>query len=193
MDKICAVVDAQGFYIRNQFLAREVAFVSDTLSHCQEFNPNIKWGELNLKESKTVRVTRARVHGFSLNAYRNKLNIVPESSLMIHYIQQFHKLLASEEKPYFGVKNIKLKEVLENAGIPVCDLGLPEFGMPSVTKIEKMYNSDWICAYHTEADAQRCALRKCYNLWRYIKTRLYEETNDNPVAIETLNDAHQSN
>jgi hypothetical protein len=176
MDKICAVVDAQGFYIKNQFFPREVAFTSESLSHCQEFNPNINWFSITQNEKHLIKHLRDKIHGFTLNTFKSKEPIIPLSESYIEYLKSFYNIFATEEKPYFGVKNLHVKDDLIKAGIPVIDLSNPELEFPNITSIERYYNNNtWICAYHTE-DTQgykkfRCALRKCHNLWMYLNDK----------------------
>jgi len=68
MENICAIIDVQGFYVNSEFLVRELAIVSPNLCLCQEFNPNIKWNDLNLNDYNTVKHCYNRVHGLSLNS-----------------------------------------------------------------------------------------------------------------------------
>ena len=176
MDKVCAVVDAQGYYIRGRFYAREAAFVSDTIGHCQEFNPNIRWSSLTKKEEGSIYKVRSKIHALSLNVFKNKQSIIPPAEHMINYLKTFHKMLATEEKPYVAVKNKWLKDELEKAEIPYIDLDDSKYGFPSINEIEKLYNNTWLCSYHCKVKPRRqdestfkCASRKCYNLWHYIK------------------------
>jgi hypothetical protein len=172
MEKICAFVDAQGYFLRNKFFPREVAFINESISHCQEFNPDIQWFTLTEKEAKTIRHMRTNIHGLSLNAFKNKRDIIPISDDYIPFLKKWYSILATNERSYFAVKNKVLFAELKNAQIPVIDLDDPEINMPSVNHIEKLYDSNWLCAYHCRfldnKSKYRCALRKCYNVWKFL-------------------------
>ena len=63
MDKICAIVDTQGFQLKDRFIPREVAVVSDYISQCQELDPCIEWNTLTKDEQETIIYSTQFKHG----------------------------------------------------------------------------------------------------------------------------------
>jgi len=172
MDQICAVVDIQGFYVKGTFYARECAVVNDNVTTCQEFDPGIEWSDLSRKEISHVNYCKRFIHGLSFQPFVNLQNSpIPKSGELVKYLLAQYKLLATNEKPLFGVKNDSLKNILLDAGILVCDLNDIKYRFPSIQQLNKMHGRRWTCAFHLKQNFEnyRCAYRKCIQMWQYIK------------------------
>jgi hypothetical protein len=181
MDQICAIIDAQGFYLNNKFYIRECAIVSDKLSHCQEFYTNINFDELTSIDKNNVIHCKRNIHGLLLNPYMDNLPL-PSSDGFIHYIKYFYDVLSSKEKPLFAVKHEPLKRLLESSGIPVCDLNDKKYKIPKIADLEEWYGNRWTCAYHIKSNyVLRCAYRKCIHLYNYIRENFIT---DEPMNME---------
>jgi hypothetical protein len=170
MDKICAVVDAQGFYVKGQFYVRECAIVCDIIEICDEFDPEIVLSDLNDDEIKNVEYCTRYLHGLPLIP---TILSIPKSSTIDEYLKSLHKLLAKEDKFYFGVKNNQFKEILAKSGIPYLDLNTLE--IPSIEELEKLNSlrKSWVCKKHFIRNNRqyRCAYLKCLLLWKYINQK----------------------
>jgi hypothetical protein len=173
MENICAVVDAQGFFISNKFYPREVAIVSDSISFCQEFNPKLKWDLLDNDQHILAKYCYDHIHGFKLNVKESKKSIIQDSENYIKHLSKFYKIIATESKQFYGIKN-DLYDDLIIAGIPVINLSDKQYDFPSIYTLEGKYNNSyWMCAYHDNVhDGLRCSLRKCYNIWKHLKETL---------------------
>ena len=174
MDKVCAVVDAQGFILRGEFYAREAAVASEGWTNCQEFNPGFKWTDLNRKEIGTVKFCMRKIHGLYLHPYpNNKYSPVPNSNQVGNYFKSYYNLIATKEKPLFAVKNERVKNILAHNEIPFLDLNEVQYQFPSINTLERMYSNLKTCAYHLKPRFKnhvfRCAYRKCIHMWSYIK------------------------
>ena len=171
MEQICAVVDIQGFYIKGVFYARECAIVNDKVTTCQEFNPGLNWYDLTKREKSHVNYCKRYIHGLNLQPF-TKNSPIPKSDELVNYLLSQYKLLATNEKPLFAVKNDRLKNILLDAGILVCDLNETKYQFPPLATLDKMYGGKWTCAFHIKQknfENHRCAYRKCIQMWQHVK------------------------
>jgi len=162
---ICAFVDAQGFYINGKFVVRECAIVSEKLQLCQEFNPNFKWNDLSDADKSNVKYC-TKYHGLTLNP--KDLYLIPNSNKIEDYLKSFYTLLATDEKPYFAVKNDQFKQLLIDFNIPHCDLN--KRNIPAIKQLERDFRTTWICSHHMLSRNRyfKCAYRKCLIIWKYF-------------------------
>ncbi len=184
MDKIFAIVDAQGFIVKKKFYAREVAIINDNFSYCQEYDPNLHLDYISKDDVRRIKFCTYKLHGLTLRPMeKSSLTFMPKSDDIIGILRHYHKLLSHPNRPYFGVKNELLRRILEDGDIPYLDLNREEFNFPSINYLEKFYNNYWTCGYHRKFPVNinpnkkepiisyRCAFRKCANIWRHIKAR----------------------
>jgi hypothetical protein len=167
LKKICAIIDAQGFW-EKRFVPREIAVVADYFKTCFEVDTKLN------KNSKTNLFTTKNVHGLTLRPPISRL-CIPITDVKF-FLWKLHDKLASTEKPFFGCKNNQFLNLLIEFEIPVIDLNEPDFECPSIRDLDFQQRKIWFCSHHTELPTERknfiCALRKANNLKNWLNGRL---------------------
>ena len=175
MDKICAIVDCQGFQFKDRFVAREVAIVSDKLSQCQELNPMMNWRELSEEEQQVVLHSTKFKHGLYYCPFNPQdYCFLYHSDKIATVLSQWYNFVASEEKPLFAYKNHQIGKILIDNQILCIDLE-KDLNFPAYEKIQAKYGCNYLCAYHKRPPRgmlYTCALRKCGQLYRELKERI---------------------
>ena len=161
LKNIIACLDMQGFYVNDKFVPREIALVNDEI--CAR--DCIKTG-LSLETLSEIDIGRClylshHFHGLGLDPSNDDAVTLEE---VLEHIKSY---VTPTETNYFGVKNHMLEKLLTDNGIPYLDLN--EIGCPSVRFLDSMYNQDCNCKHHEKSPVYRCALRKCKNLWKWVK------------------------
>lgn len=174
-ERICAVVDAQGFTLDNRFHFRELAIRNQDFRCCVEFNPEIFLHRLSRDKRRHLIYQINNIHGLPINPHDTGCF---RSSQALTVLQSWHAISASPEKPYFGVKNPQLAGVLEQGNIPYICLNKPELNVPSLKVLDGVVKgAKFFCALHTRIHYNndlRCALRKVNLIWEW-KHKLPQE------------------
>jgi hypothetical protein len=182
MEKVCAIVDAQGFNFEDRFVARELAICSDGgLTLCQELNPHMDFKSLSPSEKDTVIHSTKFIHGLFYCPFNHVEHaFLPHSNDIGPLLKLYYNMIATTDKPLFAFKNKSLKAILNEQEIPSLDLDDPNCKFPSLQDIENAFGDRYACGYHKKPPrdgrniAYRCAYRKCANIWRYIKQQLQD-------------------
>ena len=178
MEKICAILDCQGFNLSSGFIPREIAIVSDYISQCMELNTEINWKNLNIEDKKTVLFSTQEIHGLHFNPFNPSDNCFLYTSDQIgNIITTWYSMVASESKNLFAFKNVQLGEILKKLNIPSLNLDDPQFGFPSYDKIKEAFGDNYLCAYHKKPPkhkrlALNCAYRKANHLYRILTNEM---------------------
>ena len=178
MDKICAVVDIQGFQLMEKFIPREIALVSENFSQCFEINPELNFRDLNEKDRQTVIHTTKFLNGLHILPFNDKnFCYLPKESDIGDILKFLYNVVASDDKPLFGVKSEQTLQYLKNFNIPYLDLNDTNLNFPKYNTIREKYGSNYICAYHKRPPPNTniiltCAYRKCAQIFREINEKL---------------------
>jgi hypothetical protein len=173
MVKLCAVIDAQGFQIGDQFYIRELCLIpcySRNKYYCEVDIP-ISYENLNEKDKTTVNFCRQFVHGLPLETRVN--NAIPHSDLpeKLRLLYELHRI-GSDDK--IGVKNTQLQKLLTRWGIPCIDLEI-YLDCPPIKWLRHSYKMKDVCEIHTDfirnkrIHIARCAEDKAKNLWQWLR------------------------
>jgi len=177
MDKICAIIDCQGFQFKDKFIAREVAVVSDYISQCQELDPCIEWEKLSKVDQQIIIYSTQFKHGLFYRPFNpNDYCFLYKSSDIGSVLQIWYDMIATDEKPLFGYKGYQIGKILSDNNIPCIDLE-KDLNFPSYANIQEKYGDNYLCAYHKRprnwrANKLICALRKSGHLYREIKSKM---------------------
>ena len=132
MESICAVIDAQGFYINNEFMPRELAVAAMDGTEIQTWESCIPFRFEDLSESDQ------KLNDFVMKytGLRWECRGFPIDKIKLLIAMTYHKL-SSEEKPNFGVKNHQFAAYLASIGIPYI-----EIKCPSTYTLTKLYGGE---------------------------------------------------
>jgi hypothetical protein len=161
LKNIIACLDMQGFYVNGKFVPREIALVDDEICARDDIKTGLSLETLAETDiSKCLYLTN-HFHGLSLDCSTENAVTLSEA------LEKIKSYIILGETNYFGVKNHMLEKLLTDNGIPYLDLN--QIGCPSVRYLDSMYNEDCNCTHHEKSPVFRCALRKCRNLWKWVK------------------------
>lgn len=186
MDKICAVIDTQGFAFKDRFIAREIAIVSEYLTLCQELNPQIYWKNLIEEDQAIVLYSTQRIHGLHFCPFNPREHaFLPNSNKINELIEIWYNLVKSPEKPVVAFKNTHLRNIFIELEIPFIDLDDKCNNFPSIKQLQDKYGDNYLCAYHKKPNPNsnlrlNCAYRKANQIFRELN-----EIN-NPNSMEEL-------
>ena len=178
MDKICAVIDIQGFQLSEKFVPREVAMVSENFSQCFEINPELNFRDLNEKDRQTVIHTTKFLNGLHILPFNDRnFCYLPKESDVGEILKFLYNVVASDDKPFVAVKNKPTLQYLIDLDIPFLDLNDPIYSFPNFNDIRNKYGNNYICAYHKRPPPNSniiltCAYRKCAQIYREINEKL---------------------
>lgn len=183
MERVCAVIDIQGFELESGFVPREVAICSDSLfTLCQELNPKIYFRNLSDKDQKTVIYCSKFIHGLKILPFHPVEHAyLPLSSDIGPLLKLYYDIVKTPERTLFAFKNRRVGEILKDMEIPGLDLDDLSLNFPSIERLEEVYKSSFTCGYHRRRIPDikyRCAYRKCQHLWTFMKSRLQEKMNE---------------
>lgn len=154
MDKVCFVVDAQGFFVENKFFPRELGVAGDDLPIYFTFDLPLK--KLNDIDQKTVYFCEKMVHGipwFSKPKKPDSLPVDVFDKILIHLYRKYRK----NKTDMVGVRNGHLKEILEKLKIPIYDME------------QETVTFDHITSCDLHQFEKRCCINKVLNLYKVIK------------------------
>ena len=181
MDKICAVIDIQGFQLSDKFVPREVAMVSENFSQCFEINPELNFKDLNEKDRQTVIHTTKFLNGLHILPFNDRnFCYLPKESDIGDILKFLYNVVATDEKPFIAVKNQQTLQYLINFNIPHIDLNDSTLNFPNYNAIREKYGNNYICAYHKRPPVNSniiltCAYRKCAQIFREINEKIMFE------------------
>lgn len=172
-ENLACVADAQGYEIDGEFYICELVFYNDENDLYKLFDPDLPWTKITEKQFKTIKFTKDYVHGLDYLSVEHN----PSSKTARKCIQEFYQKCATGEKKIVGVKNHHLERELKMMKIPCMSLET----VPKLSILDKFYCSceTWICNNHDKKKVfgLRCSVRKCYHIWKWIKSN----SNTKPV------------
>jgi hypothetical protein len=157
MNKVFAILDAQGFIKDGEFRPREFSIRNDWLNIHSEVDSNL--GRQTAGDMKTNIWTSMNKTGLPMYIDGEKRISIDQMKNLIYSIGG---MLATHEKPYFGIKNDHLARLLDEMGLLYQKLELPPLSM-----MDKMYNNKTCCNLHLVNGT--CASRKTKHILKYLK------------------------
>ena len=157
MDKVCAIIDAQGFHANGRFFPREIAIITKNFKMCVEMDTKLDYINLSSSDCRTNMFIEKHLLGMTLRS---------DSTLNCdNIITKIYQLIADNDKYLFGVKNYQLERILKRLEIPYINLQCP-----TVVSLDAQYGY-WQCDNHTAIPRGRCALRKCMHILEWMTSQ----------------------
>ncbi|XP_015926888.2 uncharacterized protein [Parasteatoda tepidariorum] len=147
MDKICCIVNFEGFNFDNKFLVREFGWINIDTGKIgvNRFNLRPFSTGLTPKESSTIRFTENKLHGLSFCPARGENTI--SLDLLDAKVTEVYEKCKSQDKcvvAYKGGGKTK-RDILERLKIPFKNI--EDFGCPKYTELVKYHVRD-SCGFH---------------------------------------------
>ena len=169
MDKICAIIDAQGFIINGKFHIRELAFNEFDSPNVLnwEFDIPYNFEELNTKDKITNDYIMRNITGLPFQPQRDSKYMTFDK--LRPFIGYLYQKTQTTQRKFFGIKSQQIAEVLFDLDIPFILLG----DIPSVKRLQKYYKTTAFCTNHTENYEGKCAEQKVEHIRRWISDTQY--------------------
>ena len=170
MDKLCAIIDAQGFIVNGKFYIRELAFtkMNSSTVHCWNVEIPINFEKLINKDKITNDYIRRNISGLPFNISSDVSNYIKYEKLNA-FIGYLYNKSCSLDCKYFGIKNPQLAEMFIGLDIPFISL---DDDIPTVRKLHKFYRMTVFCPKHTENIRGTCSAQKVDHIKKWITDTL---------------------
>lgn len=161
--QICAIIDAKGYVVDDEFHPREVALVSNKAQLnwlCEVDEPHLKD-----YDGSEFAVAQYRKTGLPLDSAKDVHTVLDTKDTKVFYgravILAMYEWMKTDERPYLGVKSKKLLPILDMWGIPY----VPLFTQTN-DRIDRLLLSyaTTRCKFH-KREGSTCALSKASALW----------------------------
>ena len=199
-NNICAVIDAQGYTYGGIFYPREFAFVCKDFYVC--FEVVLRDG---LPEEPEVRshfdFQKRVLHGLPKNQVLKDVSKTITDDQLKTLLLNLYMDARSYENNLVAIKNHQFRQYLGDINIEFYDLEEICIGgqkCPSMQQFDRFGNNRY-CALHSELERRlhyRCALRKSFNIWRWINDKTisdkYFESMAEPIISAESQDSEDS-
>jgi len=182
-NKICAIIDAQGYFIDKKFYPREIAVFNDDIQLCVEIPQNMPI-LTRIKNYKTILFQEYHIHGIPMERVTTKGNTSSECEnfSVKNILYHLYNKVKREGKIYLASKNQQLAVLLKECEILFIDLeqsAIENEPCPSLCAFDKLCGRPKsYCSIHASVykkhQRTRCALRKSENIWRWVQSKLQE-------------------
>ena len=172
MDKLCAIIDAQGFIIDGKFYVRELSFNEYNSPNVLtwEFELPYCFDELSPKDKITNHYIESNITGLPYQLpIGSKHMSYDKLKPFIGYLYEKSK---SPSRKFFGIKNQQITDLLVELNISFISLE----NIPSVKQLQKFYKTTVFCPNHTENHFGTCSAQKVDHIRRWIDdTQTFEQ------------------
>jgi hypothetical protein len=166
LQRVNAVLDAQGFYIDGKFCPVELTVVGRYFFRHYPLRTNIT--SLSSEDRKSAEYATTHIHGLELDTF-NDAEWNPEAPSLISCLQNF----IGDQSLVFGVKNTHLAKILASHDLEFVDLeDKDEIRVPTLKELDMATQGlQWSCGGHAQPGL-RCSVRKASLLWKWIQDRV---------------------
>ena len=167
-DKICCVMDAQGFVKGKKFYPRELSILSDTHKQTILCDTHLDRVDLTEKDRKTNNFLSNNILGMAMSPQDLDIKEATEDNAELMIVMLYDKV-KTRRREVVAIKNYQLAEILDDWGIPYVDLS--RYHCPNFYRLKRLYGGN-TCHFHERAvpdrSKLRCAEQKCENMWKWI-------------------------
>jgi hypothetical protein len=199
LQRVNAVLDAQGFYIDGKFCPVELTVVGDHFHYHYPLSTNTAMESLSPEEQKNAWYVTTFIHGLEMETFNVIYDCKYSSAELGTLITRLQEVIEYDKKTpaVFGVKHTLLAKVLTSLGIPFVDMeDLDEIRVPTLKELDMAAREiPWVCQYHTSRPLDRnrtgtrcefrCSSRKASRLWKWLQDRSSGHTAPPPTVSES--------
>jgi hypothetical protein len=155
MESICALIDAQGYFIDGKFHISELAISPTGHSCVQTWSVCLPkdFEEMSKKDKITNEYIRRNITGLPYKPDNEEH--ISHTKIKAFIYMLWSKYRSGSERNKFGIKNPNLAKLLTELEIPYI-----EIEMPSIKDLQKYYTFHYECDRHTDCSQPRCAVQK---------------------------------
>ena len=178
--EICAIIDAQGFFIRKTFYPREISIVNNEYQICFEILPEINV-DTKVDNFKQFSIQQHQLHGIPVQQLlEEKTKRVFCCSQLRQIVEEIYFRVRTENKKLLGVKNQQVATLLKEYQIPFFNFETEEVGgevCPTLSTFDK-FSTSIFCPLHAvlkrklNEQYHRCALRKASMIWDWLDRKI---------------------
>lgn len=167
INKICGVMDAQGFVKNDEFFPREICVLSNSVKQSQLCDTQLRFVDMNIKDRITNMYLANNLFGLSMRTSNGISHNSSHDATQVVYLM--YNKIKTPTKPYLGVKNPQLIKILDFWGIPYVEL--EDYNCPNMSSLKRYFGGQ-ACHFHERAVPDRCKLHcaqhKCELLWKWL-------------------------
>ena len=165
LDKVCLVIDLEGFCLGDQFLPRELGWCDWTGQHrgSIHYKPSVPWHDLSPKDQRTAYDCTTHIHGLAYYP-QNLYHLAHELKTDAQHLYQQHKTSERSLVAYKG--SLIQRRWLTSWGMPHVDLeplGCPKFkDLPRLSSVGS-------CGQHEHPLQLHCPQVECYHFVQWMR------------------------
>ena len=166
MSGICAIIDAQGFMWKGEFVIRELAMahIGDNYVRSWDVETPVIEEKMVFRDKITNEYIRSHHSGLDFNPPVTEIPIAYKK--IKAFLAFLHKFSKTEENHFFGLKNEQLSSILSELRIPFIQLQVPTYPM-----LMRFYNTSVFCTRHTFKTDGVCAVQNVDHINNYLKDK----------------------
>ena len=170
-DKLCIILDLEGFFLNKTFHVRELSYYSWNEQHGRHaFFIPVPHETLNNKDKRTVDFVKTKIHGLT---YRPTPEEHFQNPLILGIlVQTLYDNYKTDKRNVVGYKGGHIeKDLLQKLNIPSLNLetlGCPKYNV-SRTRYEHLTDS---CGFHADPTLHHCPVVECHAFWKWYKDEL---------------------
>ena len=141
---ICAVIDAQGFYLDNRFYPREFSFLCDDVLVNYEVISNMDI-DTKINNFGVLANQKRRLHGLSIEPkLADKTHRVILEADIRKLLCELYREVMKDDKSSIAIKNKQLLSYLSDVSIPFYDLEQLEVGNEKCPTLAAFDRFPWV-------------------------------------------------
>ena len=169
MEKVCAVIDLEGFHLNSMggFHVRELGFC-DWECHRKASATYQTYGrfiDLPKEDRKTAAFVMTRIHGLSYTPSSQE-NAYPPWRIHDH-VRAIYQQAKTRQRGHIGYKGGHVeKDLLERLNIP--SHNLEDDGCPPFRKMKRL-SGVWGCGHHQDPRIHHCPMVECEHFVHWMR------------------------
>ena len=168
-DRLCLVIDLEGFFVQKKFRVREIGYYSwnEHFGRHAFFQP-ATLRDLSHEDKKTVNFAKHKIHGLTYQPrYQERAYEHDQADIVLLRLNNQYK---TEERTVVAYKGGHVeKDLLNKLNIPCLDLetwGCPKYEQLKQTIVEPLPS----CGFHLNDIIHHCPMTECHAFWLWFQT-----------------------
>lgn len=160
MDKICCIVDFQGFKVNRKFLVREFGWINMETGETGIYKFSLPLRDISSKDRSTISYNENNFHGLSYGPASGDGAI--DIKHLDSKVMEVHNKCKRGDVDIVAFKGLEKKDILTRLKIPFRNL--EEFGCPKYDNLKK-YHKPNSCGFHKNNLPCSVSVVDAYRSW----------------------------